>query len=146
MIAIQTEDFDVAEEYRQLCASSTTGAAVVFVGRVREFAGDQALWLEHYPGMTEKVLAELRQQAFSRWPLQSVRIIHRVGQLAPGDQIVLVGVSSEHRQAAFEACQWLMDILKTQVPLWKKEGAHWVEAKAADELAANRWLQDHWQE
>lgn len=140
MITVQIADFDVGLEYQQLCSSHQVGAVVTFVGRVRDFAEHETLWLEHYPGMTEKVLGELCDQAKQRWPIQQLRLIHRVGTLAAGDQIVFVGISSQHRQAAFDACQWLMDMLKTQAPFWKKEGQKWVDAKPHDLLAASRWL------
>ncbi len=139
MISVQTADFDLGFEYQQLCNSPQIGAVVTFVGRVRDFAENQTLWLEHYPPMTENLLAALVAKAKARWPLQVVRIIHRVGPLLPSEQIVFVGVSSAHRQAAFAACEWLMDMLKTQAPFWKKEGDHWVEARASDLLAAQRW-------
>ena len=114
---------------------------MTFVGRVRDFAGgeDETLWLEHYPGMTEKVLEDLAAQARQGWELIGVTIIHRIGQLRPGEQIVLVGVSSAHRHSAFAACEFLMDFLKTQAPFWKREGNQWVEAKASDQAAADTW-------
>ncbi len=139
-IRVQTEDFDQGEEYRQLASGTEAGAVVTFIGRVRDFAGENgSMWLEHYAGMTEKVLADLVEQARQRWPILDVTIIHRIGQLSPGDQIVFVGVSSAHRHAAFAACEFLMDFLKTQAPFWKREGDHWVEAKDTDHAAADAW-------
>ncbi len=139
MISIQPQDFNAADEYQALCNHPQTGAVVTFVGLVRDFHKGQSLWLEHYPPMTEQVLARLCQQAQARWPLHQIRLIHRIGQLPPSAQIVFVGVSSAHRQAAFSACAWLIDHLKTQAPFWKKEGAHWVEARSSDADAAARW-------
>jgi molybdopterin synthase catalytic subunit len=142
-IRVQTEDFDQGAEYRQLASGGDAGAVVTFVGRVREFAGgDTALWLEHYAGMTEKVLEELVERARERWPILNTTIIHRVGELSPGDQIVFVGVSSAHRHAAFAACEFLMDFLKTEAPFWKREGDQWVAAKDSDQAAADAWQTD----
>jgi molybdopterin synthase catalytic subunit len=143
-IHIQTADFDQGAEYRQLAQGTNAGAVVTFVGRVRDFSGkaNDTLWLEHYAGMTEKVLEDLVAQARKRWELIDVTIIHRIGQLLPGEQIVFVGVSSAHRHAAFTACEFLMDFLKTQAPFWKREGDHWVAAKASDQAAADAWSQD----
>jgi molybdopterin synthase catalytic subunit len=142
-IRVQTEDFDQGAEYRQLASGGDAGAVVTFVGRVREFAGgDTALWLEHYAGMTEKVLEELVERARERWPILNTTIIHRVGELSPGDQIVFVGVSSAHRHAAFAACEFLMDFLKTEAPFWKREGDQWVAAKDSDQAAADAWRTD----
>lgn len=145
-VQIQTADFDMAVEYASLSASHQTGAVVTFVGKVREINdGNQVtgLTLEHYPSMTEKALQGIVEQAQARWPLLSCKVIHRVGALALGDQIVLVGVASLHRDAAFAACQFIMDYLKTQAPFWKKEqtvnGAVWVEAKDSDTQAARSW-------
>lgn len=139
-IQVQTDDFDQGAEYHELAQGSDAGAVVTFVGRVRDFAGsDQSMWLEHYPDMTEKVLAELVERARHNWPLIRVTIIHRIGHLAPGDQIVFVGVSSAHRKAAFAASEFLMDFLKTQAPFWKREGDRWVEAKDSDQAAADAW-------
>ena len=146
MIQIQEADFDLATEYAALSASHQTGAVVTFVGKVREMndgASVTGLTLEHYPGMTEKALHGIVEQAQARWPLLGCKVIHRVGALALGEQIVLVGVASQHRDAAFAACQFIMDYLKTQAPFWKKEqtanGAVWVEAKASDTQAAKSW-------
>ncbi len=150
MVIIQTDDFDHAEQYQALRATGpATGAVATFTGLVRDF-GDQSqvkgLFLEHYPGMTERVIEELIQRAGQRWDVQAVRIIHRVGKLALGDQIVFVGVSSAHRGDAFAACQFLMDALKTTAPFWKKElaadGDHWVEQKDSDLSQAQQWHND----
>lgn len=142
-IRVQTEDFDQGAEYRELATGQQAGAVVTFVGRVRDFAGEeQHLWLEHYAGMTEKVLADLVKRAQDRWPILDTTIIHRIGQLSPGEQIVFVGVSSAHRHAAFAACEFLMDFLKTEAPFWKREGDRWVAAKDSDQAAAGAWLTD----
>ncbi|MGF1763409.1 molybdopterin synthase catalytic subunit MoaE [Aliivibrio kagoshimensis] len=148
MISVQTEDFSLSHEYEQLAQGSEAGAVVTFIGKVRDFnQGDsvQGLSLEHYPGMTEKALADIIEQARSRWPLLKVRVIHRVGDLELGDQIVFVGVSSAHRQAAFESCEFIMDFLKTKAPFWKKEQVNdsrrWVDAREADNKATERWQQ-----
>lgn len=145
MITIQTEDFDAGSEYEALVQPGDTGAIVTFVGRVREFAKNpgEVFFLEHFPGMTESVLLDVESKARQRWQLQQTRIIHRIGKLAAGDQIVFVGVSSAHRKPAFEACEYIIDILKTQAPFWKKEGGGWVEANEADNDAANKWLNRH---
>ncbi|MFP8966234.1 molybdenum cofactor biosynthesis protein MoaE [Pokkaliibacter sp. CJK22405] len=123
-----------------------TGAIVTFSGLVRDFSersGVQALVLEHYPGMTEKVLHDLEEEACSRWALQRVVIAHRVGRMTAGEVIVLVAVASAHRKDAFAACEWLMDILKTRAPFWKKEetaeGSHWVEQRQSDIEREERW-------
>ncbi|MBV1841821.1 molybdopterin synthase catalytic subunit MoaE [Photobacterium ganghwense] len=146
MISVQFEDFSVAEEYAQLAEGTDAGAVVTFIGKVRDFnQGDSVtgLSLEHYPGMTEKSLAEIVDKARTRWPLLKVRVIHRVGDLNLGDQIVFVGVTSAHRGAAFEACEFIMDYLKTQAPFWKKEqtqeASRWVDARETDTNAAKRW-------
>ncbi|QFI37711.1 molybdopterin synthase catalytic subunit MoaE [Moritella marina ATCC 15381] len=145
-IQIQTEDFDLATEYAALGQSYSTGAVVTFIGKVRDFnQGDNVsgLTLEHYPGMTEKSLAKILVEAETRWSIQGVKVIHRIGELALGDQIVFVGVASMHRGDAFQACEFIMDYLKTQAPFWKKEateeGAHWVDARETDTTAADRW-------
>lgn len=146
MIQIQTADFDLATEYEALSQSHSTGAVVTFVGKVRDFnQGDNVsgLSLEHYPGMTEKSLQKILDEANTRWSIQAVKVIHRIGDLALGDQIVLVGVASMHRGDAFQACEFIMDYLKTQAPFWKKEmteeGSHWVDARETDNTAADRW-------
>lgn len=136
-VSVQTGDFDVSRELAALRAGNThIGAVVSFVGTVRDKSGDEAVWgmeLEHYPGMTEESLAEIEREAGERWPLMATRIVHRIGQLMPGEQIVLVAAAAEHRAAAFEACSFMMDCLKSHAPLWKKEmlpsGARWVEGK-----------------
>ncbi len=145
-ISVQTEDFCVADEYRQLCDQHGAGAVVMFSGRVRDLnLGDKVggLRLEHYPAMTQSVLEAIVAEAQDRWPLLGVRIIHRVGQLEPGDQIVFTGVSSAHRDAAFDACEFIMDNLKNRAPFWKKEqtpeGDRWLEAREKDLNAAARW-------
>jgi molybdopterin synthase catalytic subunit len=146
MLSVQYEDFDLAKEYACLkICSDNAGALVMFVGLVRDLPGGLLqMTLEHYPKMTEDVLTTIIAMAKERWPLQAVRIVHRVGNLQPGDQIVFVGVASAHRAAAFSAAEFIMDYLKTQAPLWKKErkvnGEHWVEAKVADEQALKKWI------
>jgi molybdopterin synthase catalytic subunit len=149
MIAIQQADFDIGAQYQRLVqAAPNAGSIVLFSGRVREFSEQKnisALFIEHYPGMTERVLSEVAEEACQRWPLLSVTIIHRVGTLLAGDNIVLAGVASEHRAAAFEAAQYIMDLLKSRATLWKKEiqpdAENWVAAKSSDDAAANRWLE-----
>ncbi|TNI56451.1 molybdenum cofactor biosynthesis protein MoaE [Aeromonas media] len=148
-ILVQRADFSLGEEYERLAARHDSGAIVTFVGKVRDFnQGDavKGLSLEHYPGMTEKALTDIVTEARGRWPLQECTLIHRIGDLLLGDQIVLVAVSSAHRDAAFEACHFIMDFLKTRAPFWKKELTaegiqRWVEAKASDDDAAARWRQ-----
>ena len=147
-VAVQPHDFDVGEEYQQLVTDAPSdGAVVTFVGRVRDLNQQTtitALELEHYPGMTETCLQRIAEQAFQRWPLGKVRVIHRYGKLAPQDQIVLVATTSPHRQAAFESAAFIMDYLKTQAPFWKKEttsqgDTHWVAANPNDQHAATQW-------
>ncbi|MCH4295130.1 molybdopterin synthase catalytic subunit MoaE [Shewanella sp. 3B26] len=145
-ILVQTADFNVPEEYQRIAADHQDGAVVTFVGKVRDFnEGNQIsdLTLEHYPGMTEKVLEQIATEARSRWPLNHLTIIHRVGTMHLGEQIVFIGVSSAHRKAAFAACEFLIDFLKTKAPFWKLEssdkGQGWVEARDADEQAAKAW-------
>ena len=146
-VKVQTTDFDVGAEVAVMRLSSANiGALVSFVGQVRDFNdGDNvtSMFLEHYPGMTEKVLSEIIAQAKAGWSIADATIIHRVGELKPQDQIVLVLVASAHRQDAFAACEFMMDQLKTNAPFWKKEqtqnGLRWVEAKASDEIARQRW-------
>lgn len=147
MIRVQTEDFDVGAEIKALSAEDRqVGAVASFVGLVRDVnpgAADQAMTLEHYPGMTEKLLADIETKACERWPLAATLIIHRVGRLEPGDQIVLVATASRHRGAAFEACQFIMDWLKTDAPFWKLEEADgqgaWVDARDEDKTARDKW-------
>jgi molybdopterin synthase catalytic subunit len=145
-VRVQPEDFDVAAEIAALTAGHPDiGAIVTFAGRVRSNEGQlAAMTLEHYPGMTETELARIEAEAVARWPLQASLIVHRVGELAPGDNIVLVVTASTHRQAAFDAAGFLMDYLKTRAPFWKKEtsasgDSSWVEARQGDESAAKRW-------
>ena len=147
MIRVQTEDFDIAAETAAARAEAPgAGAVVTFTGVVRGSSDGEALTamtLEHYPGMTEAQLAAIEGQARARWPLQAVRVVHRVGRLAPGANIVLVVTAAAHRAEAFAAAEFLVDWLKTRAPFWKREetatGAHWVEARAADDSAAARW-------
>ena len=144
-VEVREADFGIDEEYARLRGEPrSTGACVLFTGLVREWAdGAQALELEHYPGMTEASIAAIVRDARARWQLEAVRVIHRVGRLAPGDQIVLVGVSSAHRHEAFAASEFIMDYLKTRAPIWKKEigtgAACWVESRDSDAHAASRW-------
>jgi len=147
MIRVQQEDFDTGAEITTLTKGRTDiGAVVSFSGLVRDHAGGGAIKgmeLEHYPGMTERELARIETEAHARWPLQASLIIHRVGKLQPGENIVLVITASAHRSAAFEAAEFLMDYLKTRAPFWKRElsdsGEHWVDAKTSDDDAAGRW-------
>jgi molybdopterin synthase subunit MoaE len=149
-VRVQTEDFDLSREVQALRAGKpSVGAVACFIGCVRDCnEGDQVatLYLEHYPGMTERELRRIAEQAAVRWELEDVLIIHRVGELRPLDQIVLVVVTSAHRGEAFAACEFVMDYLKTQAPFWKREqtpaGARWVEARASDDAAAARWTSD----
>ena len=146
-IRVQTEDFDVAHEYHEMREdNSQDGAIVFFSGLVREMnqgSNVTGLFLEHYPGMTENSLNQIVEQATARWPLSKVRLIHRIGQLKVSDQIVFVAVSSAHREAAFEACHFIMDFLKKRAPFWKKEttnkGDRWVEALEKDQIALDKW-------
>lgn len=145
-VLVQTEDFSVPEEYALIADDNSDGAVVTFVGKVRDFNDGSVvtdLTLEHYPGMTEAVLNQIAVEARERWPLNNVTIIHRVGTMALGEQIVFIGVTSAHRKAAFAACEFLIDFLKTKAPFWKLEagesGKNWVEAKDADEQAAKMW-------
>ncbi len=147
MIRVQREDFDVGAEMAALTAGNhSVGGLAVFVGLVRDVAGEQALGamtLEHYPGMTEKMLERIEAEARDRWPLEASLIVHRTWRLEPGERIVLVAAASQHRQAAFEACQFLIDWLKTKAPFWKLEetesGPKWVEARSSDDRATERW-------
>lgn len=147
MIRIQQEAFDAGAELAKLKAGNASiGGTVVFLGSVRELSGGNAvsaMTLEHYPGMTEKALEEIDAEAQRRWPLDASLIVHRYGRLQPGDDIVLVITASAHREAAFEACHFLIDWLKTKAPFWKfedrPEGAEWVAAKDSDDTAARRW-------
>ena len=147
MIRVQREDFDLGAELKALTTGNPSiGGVTSFVGLVRDNAGGEpisGMTLEHYPGMTEKQLAEIEAEAHHRWKLDQVLIVHRYGPLRPGDQIVLVATASAHRDAAFEACRFLIDWLKTKAPFWKLEetaaGPRWVEAKDSDDDAARRW-------
>jgi molybdopterin synthase catalytic subunit len=147
-VSIQEADFDVAGEVAALRAGDGgVGAVVTFTGTVRDRHGNQAgisaLELEHYPGMTEAAIESMIEQALARFDVRAARVVHRVGRLQPLDQIVLVAVTSAHRGPAFQACEFLMDYLKTQAPFWKKEtspaGARWVDARVADDEALRRW-------
>jgi len=146
-IRVQTEPFDIATEQQSMWAGRPdVGALVSFIGLMRDInAGDQVsrMTLEHYPGMTEKALRAIAEEAAQRWQIQAIRIVHRVGPLEPQDPIVLVAVTSRHRIEAFLACEFLIDYLKTHAPFWKKEitdkGERWVEARTSDDDAAERW-------
>ena len=146
-VRVQQQDFDVGAEVAALRAGRLdVGAIASFVGTVRELnegAGVSSMTLEHYPGMTERALEDICVQARQRWDILDALVVHRHGELAPGDQIVLVVVTSAHRGDAFAACEFIMDYLKTQAPFWKKErtpqGERWVEAREADDAAAARW-------
>lgn len=148
-IRVQREDFDVGAELEALTRGRTAiGGVTSFVGYVRDVAGGaavSAMTLEHYPGMTERQLEAIEEEARRRWPLEAVLVIHRHGRLEPGDRIVLVATASAHREAAFESCHFLIDWLKTKAPFWKLEatpdGERWVEAKDSDDAAAERWRQ-----
>ena len=147
MIRVQQQDFDLSAELSQMTdGNHAIGGLCSFVGLVRDIAGEDeisAMTLEHYPGMTEKALAEIEAEAQSRWPLEATLVIHRYGRLEPGDQIVLVAAASAHREAAFEACHFLIDWLKTKAPFWKLEdtadGGKWVDARDSDDAATARW-------
>ena len=152
-VSIQTEDFDLSAEVAALRAGDgAVGAVTTFIGTVRDRHAGQpdpdsasisAMELEHYPGMTEKSIEAIVEQARGRWPLSGALVIHRVGPLLPQEQIVLVAVSSAHRGEAFAACEFIIDYLKTEAPFWKKEdtpeGARWVDARDSDETALDKW-------
>jgi molybdopterin synthase catalytic subunit len=146
-VSIQTQDFDIGQEHMQLRAQDVrVGAVCSFLGTVRSQNDGLAvagMTLEHYPGMTEKAILSMLSQAAERFDIYAARVIHRVGDLLPGDQIVWVGVTSAHRGLAFQACEFLIDYLKTQAPFWKKEqtpaGARWVDARVSDDEALARW-------
>jgi molybdopterin synthase catalytic subunit len=146
-VRVQTEDFDAGAEITRLRADDkSVGAIAAFIGTVRDINDDttvSGLTLEHYPGMTEAALEAIVDEAKRRFDIHDALVVHRVGALAPGDQIVLVVVTSAHRGMAFDACAFAMDILKTRAPFWKKErlpdGERWVEARASDDEAAQRW-------
>jgi molybdopterin synthase catalytic subunit len=151
MIRVQREDFDIGAEIADLTGSRRDiGAVVTFTGLVRDFAPSAegtitAMILEHYPGMTERQLAAIEAEARARWPLGACLIVHRYGRLEAGERIVLVVTASAHRQAAFEAAEFLVDWLKTKAPFWKLEdtgsGGRWVQARAEDDAAAERWAE-----
>ena len=138
-IAVQADDFDVSTELIEISGNPRIGAVASFVGIVR----DVPMTLEHYPGMTENAITKIVEEARTRWQILDLAVIHRFGELQPGDQIVLVAIASSHRADAFAACQFIMDYLKTQAPFWKKEhhpdGARWVNALESDDEAAARW-------
>ena len=147
-VRVQREDFDLGKELAGLTRGNTAiGGVTSFVGLVRDLTDDKglsAMTLEHYPGMTERMLERIDSEAHDRWPLEATLIVHRYGRMEPGEQIVLVIAASAHRQAAFEACHFLIDWLKTQAPFWKVEEARdgtakWVEARDSDDDAAARW-------
>ena len=146
-VSIQTEDFDLSAEVQRLrAADKGVGAVCTFVGTVRDRNDGQpvsAMELEHYPGMTEAAIEAMIDEAHRRFDILGARVIHRVGALQPLDQIVLVAVTSAHRGQSFQACEFLMDYLKTQAPFWKKEqtpeGARWVDARVSDDAALARW-------
>ena len=147
-VSIQSEDFDLGHEVEALRrGDASVGAIASFIGTVRGATGDRAITrmeLEHYPGMTERAIESMIDEALRRFDVRAARVIHRVGALGPGDQIVMVAVSASHRGTAFEACEFLMDYLKTQAPFWKKEyapdgTAQWVDARVADDRALARW-------
>ena len=147
VVRVQAEDFDAGRELDQLtCGRADVGAVASFIGLVRD-ANDghpiRAMTLEYYPGMTEKALQDICREAHERWNVLGTLVIHRIGALSPGDRIVLVGVSGAHRGEAFEACEFIMDFLKTRAPFWKKEttpqGERWVESRESDDAAAQRW-------
>ena len=146
-VRIQTTDFDAGAELAALRANDArVGAVAAFIGTVRDLnegSGVSTMTLEHYPGMTEKALAAIEAEAVSRWELQASLVLHRYGALAPGERIMMVATASRHRQAAFEAAEFLMDYLKSRAPFWKKEsgtrGSRWVDAAERDEAALARW-------
>jgi molybdopterin synthase catalytic subunit len=151
MVRVQFEDFDAgAEITRMRLARPDTGAIAAFIGQVRDLnegAEVSGMTLEHYPGMTEKALEAIVDQARQRWNIFDALVIHRIGALQPFDQIVLVVVAGAHRGEAFSACEFIMDYLKTEAPFWKKErtetGDRWVEARSSDDTAKQRWTEKH---
>jgi molybdopterin synthase catalytic subunit len=146
-VSVQTQDFDLADEIATLRTNDPrVGAVCSFIGTVRDRsdgASVSSMELEHYPGMTEKAIEAMIDEAQRRFDIYGARVVHRVGLLQPADQIVMVAVTSAHRGESFKACEFLMDYLKTQAPFWKKEqtpgGAHWVDARVADDAALERW-------
>ena len=149
MIKVQREDFDIGEEISRMTKDNTSiGGLACFVGLVRDIAGEakiSSMMLEHYPGMTERQLEKLEAEARQRWPLHDLLIIHRYGQLSPGDRIVMVVTTSSHREASLKSCEFLIDWIKTKAPFWKLEdtqsGNKWVAAREEDDKAADRWEQ-----
>lgn len=146
-ISVQESDFDFAAEYQKLRSSHSDGALVTFVGLVRDINLEKnvsGLFLEHYPAMTEKSISGIVDKARDKWPLGNISVIHRVGQLDVAEQIVFVGVTSQHRQAAYHGNEFIMDYLKTRAPFWKKEttdqGEKWLAARDSDTDKANQWL------
>jgi molybdopterin synthase catalytic subunit len=144
-IVVQEQDFSTAEETADFGKGPDVGAVVTFSGIVRDLPDDplQQMVIEHYPGMTEKALTKIAQEASARWDLRDVLVIHRYGALSPGEQIMMVATAARHRAQAFEAAEYLMDYLKSRAPFWKKEvtaaSADWVDAKDSDEAALDRW-------
>ena len=140
-VSVQREDFDLGLEVKAISRGKNTGAVASFIGVVREVP----MTLEHYPGMTENAIRKIAEEAVARWKLVDCTVIHRYGDLKPNGQIVLVAVAAAHRGEAFAACEFIMDYLKTRAPFWKKEhrpeGAAWVEARATDDQAAERWTE-----
>jgi molybdopterin synthase catalytic subunit len=138
-VSVQSQDFDLSTEVKNISGNPKVGAVASFVGVVREVP----MTLEHYPGMTENAIMKIVDEARGRWQVMDCTVIHRYGALQAGDQIVMVAVASAHRGDAFAACEFIMDYLKTQAPFWKKEhrpgGAQWVEARSSDDQAAERW-------
>ena len=149
-VSVQEADFDVGQLQASLLSNTAAeGAITTFTGYVRrdnESREVDVLELEHYPGMTQASITQIISQAAERWPLLATSVVHRVGVLVPGDQIVWVGVASSHREAAFSACEFIMDYLKTRAPFWKKEQSagseHWVSARQSDSKRAARWRKD----
>jgi len=149
-VSVQTADFDVSQELvRFRDGNAGVGAVVSFVGTVRDMSAGETVFtmeLEHYPGMTEKALGQIVAEAKTRWPVLATRIIHRIGSLSPTDQIVLVAVATVHRADAFAACQFIIDVLKTRVPFWKREetpsGSRWLEAKESDIRKEQKWQKE----
>ncbi|CTQ49707.1 molybdenum cofactor biosynthesis protein MoaE [Jannaschia donghaensis] len=144
-IIVSQDDFDLGVEAERLETGPDTGAVVTFTGRVRDVAGGlRHMEIEHYPGMTERALTDIAQDAADRWSLSAVTVIHRHGRLIPGARIMMVGTAARHRDAAFESASFLMDYLKSRAPFWKKEvredGAEWVASKDSDEAALDRWV------
>lgn len=146
IIRVQTADFNIEDELALVRSNPSVGAVTSFIGLVRDIndgSGVTSLTLEHYPAMTERALANIVHEAETRWRILHTTVIHRVGELKPTDQIVLVLTASAHRGDAFAACEFMMDYLKTQAPFWKKEqtpsGSHWVDARGSDDAAAERW-------